>query len=657
MTAAELKKYYISDSFKEKFLYDGEDLGVTYSKDGSVFKVWAPTASEVLLNLYTAGSEEEEGEKIGSFKMERGDKGVYSFNSAGLRDLKNCFYTYTVTVDGVTNETIDIYAKACGVNGKRGMIVDLRETDPEGFDKDKRLDIEKSDAVIYEVHIKDFSSHANSGVKPEHRGKYLAFTELDTWLMGDKNTGFPTCVNYLKQLGVTYVHLLPSFDFGSIDEAKNTKDDTAYNWGYDPMNYNIPEGSYSTNPFDGRVRINEFKQMVMALHKAGIGVVMDVVYNHTYILDTAFQKTVPYYYYRLNEDGSISDGSGCGNETASEHEMYRKYMIDSILYWAKEYHIDGFRFDLMGLHDTETMNSIRKAIDENIPDGKKIILYGEPWMAADSAMEDGFIPAVSKNDSYLADNIYIFSDNIRDSIKGSVFVKNKPAYVNATDDESEEYVDDLKLALTLKNRVSYISAHDNYTLYDKLILSTGDNAKIETDYSYEKYIENKEIYMSVVGEESMYGRREELVDMNKLAAGIVFTAPGLVFFLAGEEFLRTKYGIGDSFTSPIEINQLDWDRAYENRDIVDYYKSLINFRKKYSILSNVDGKNELKFIKMDSLKENCIAYTINEELLVIYNPNTFDLPVKGVSGKLVFPENGDALTIPKKSVAVYEINQ
>lgn len=648
-----LKKYFMSKEFKENYVYDGNDLGLTYKKDGSIFKVWAPTASDVSVNIYTTGSEAEGGEKLGTYPMTKGDKGVFVFDAKELGDLANRFYTYNVTVNGNTEETIDIYAKACGVNGNRGMIVDLDETNPEGFDADHRIKVDKADVVIYEVHVKDFSSQENSGVTEKNRGKFLAFTEQNTWLNGDESTGFPTCVNYLKQLGVTHVHLLPVYDFGSIDEASDLKD---YNWGYDPMNYNIPEGSYSTNPYDGRVRINEFKQMVMGLHKAGIGVIMDVVYNHTYVLDTAFQKTVPYYYYRISEDGTMSDASCCGNETASEHDMYRKFMIDSVLYWAKEYHIDGFRFDLMGIHDTETLNIIREKLNTEIPDGKTILMYGEPWTAGPTALEEGYISAVTANAEHLTDGINIFSDDIRDTVKGSVFVKNDAAYVNLSDDESVTMVEKLKKALVLKNRVSYVSAHDNYTLYDKLILSTGDNAKVKSDYSYEKYCEDKIVYMTAVGDEKMYARHEEIVDMNKLAAGIVLTSGGMSFFQAGEEFLRTKQGIGDSYISPIEINQLDWVRACNNKDVVDYYKELIALRKKYKILANVNGKNKYEFVSLEGMKENCIAYKINNKLMVVFNPNTTDIKVN-ISGKVkrVFPSNAETFKIDKKSIAVYEI--
>lgn len=631
MTAAELKKYFISEEFKKQYIYDGNDLGVTYNKDGSIFKVWAPTASEVSVNLYSAGSEMEGGVHEGTYPLERKEKGVFVFDAKELGDIKNKYYTYNVTVDGTTKETVDVYTNACGVNGNRSMIVDFAETNPIDWDKDKKPKIKKSDAIIYELHIKDFSSDKHSGIEEKYQGKYLAFTCKNTYFDGDESTKFPTCVNYLKDLGVTYVHLLPSNDFGSIDESKN---DDSFNWGYDPMNYNVPEGSYSTNPFDGRVRIKEYKEMIKALHDEGIGVVLDVVYNHTYNTDTSFQKTVPYYYYRLNEDGSFSNGSACGNETCSEHEMYRKFMIDSLKFWAKEYHIDGFRFDLMGLHDTETMNEIRKALDE-LPDGKEIIMYGEPWLAGPSAMEEGYIPATTANEKYLADGISIFSDTIRDAIKGSVFEKDEPAYINSKDDKSIDFTEDIKKSLTLKNRVSYVSAHDNFTLYDKLIFST-DIVDLED-------------------KEHLFDRNESLVKMNKMAAAIVFSSPGMAFFQAGEEFLRTKYGVGDSYNSPIDINKLDWTRAYKNRDVIEYYKSLIRLRKACPEFSNVDGNTKLEFFEIKGAKKNVVSYIVNDNYIVIYNPNTSDVDATMLECKNnILGDVNNTKIIPKKSVVVYK---
>lgn len=632
MERAELKKYFKSREFKDKYIYNGDDLGANYSKDGTIFKVWAPTASEVSLNLYTAGSDEEGGKKIGTYRMDRQDKGVYVFDGSDLGDLKNKYYTYNVTVDGKTNETADVYAKACGVNGKRSMVVDLEATNPKGFDKDSRVCIDKSDVVIYEVHIKDFSHDPHSGIDEKYRGRYKAFTQTDTWLNGDKSTGFPTCVNYLKDLGVTYVHLLPSFDYESIDESVDSDD---FNWGYDPQNYNIPEGSYSTNPFDGNIRIKEFKEMVMALHNANIGVVMDVVYNHTFNLESSFQKTVPYYYYRLNDDGTFSDGSACGNETCSEHEMFRKFMVDSVKYWATEYHIDGFRFDLMGLHDTQTLKEIRDMLD-SLPDGKNILMYGEPWIAAPSPMEEGYIPATTANVAYIDKGISIFSDSIRDAVKGSVFLENEPGYINAKEQDCKDYVEKIKEAVHLPQRVAYVSAHDNYTLYDKLVLSTDLADKNDVD--------------------NMYKRNDDLAKLNKFAAGIVFTTSGMVFFQAGEEFLRTKQGLDNTYKSPIAINRLDWIRAYENRDVIEYYKDLIELRKQYKCLSNADNLGKIEFVDLFKEKDNVISFILDDTLLVVYNPNSSDLSLSGIKyNKILIPKAEQDSVVRGNSIAVMEL--
>lgn len=632
MERAELKKYFMSKEFKDKYIYNGDDLGAAYSKNGTIFKVWAPTASEVSLNLYTAGSDEEGSEKIGTYPMEKQDKGVYVFDSSRLGDLKNKYYTYNVTADGETKETADVYAKASGVNGKRSMVVDLEATNPEGFEKDDRLHIDKSDVIIYELHIKDFSHDPHSGIKEEYRGKYKAFTQKDTWLNGDAKTGFPTCVNYLKELGVTYVHLLPAFDFESIDESVSSDD---FNWGYDPKNYNVPEGSYSTNPFDGNVRIKEFKEMVMALHQANIGVVMDVVYNHTFNLDSSFQKTVPYYYYRLNDDGTFSNGSACGNETCSEHEMFRKFMVESVKYWATEYHIDGFRFDLMGLHDTQTLKEIRDVLD-SLPEGKNILMYGEPWFADKSPMEEGYIPAITANIKYIDKGISIFSDSIRDAVKGSVFKEKEPGYINSKEQDSKNFVDEIKEAVHLPQRVAYVSAHDNYTLYDKLILSTDIVDKTNVD--------------------NMYNRNDALARLNEFAAGIVFTTSGMVFFQAGEEFLRTKHGIGDSYKSPIEINRLDWTRAYENRDVIEYYKSLIKVRKQYKCLSNADNQGKIEFVDLFKEKDNVVSFILDDTLLVVYNPNKEDLLVSDTKyKKILIPTEEKENVVRGNSIAIMEL--
>ena len=323
------REIFESKEFDEKYTYEGNDLGANYSKDETLFKVWAPTAEDVVLNIYKDGNKSTVKE---SFQMEYDKKGVWSVKVEG--DLHKTYYTYTINADGNVNETGDVYAKACGVNSLRSMVVDLSRTNPEGWEEDKHVVYPLDETEIWEIHIGDFSNDINSGVKEEYRGKYLAFTEENTTLKNDNV--HPTCLSYLKDLGITHVHLLPSFDYGSVDESKNE----GFNWGYDPVNYNVPEGSYSTDPFNGEVRIMEFKKMVQALHKAGLSVVMDVVYNHTYSLDSNFNKTVPYYYYREEEDGTYCNGSACGNDTASERKMYQKYMIDSVLYWMNEYHVD-----------------------------------------------------------------------------------------------------------------------------------------------------------------------------------------------------------------------------------------------------------------------------------------------------------------------------
>lgn len=608
-----MKQTYDSSEFAKKYHYDGKDLGATYKKDQTTFKVWAPVAREVTLCLYKDGAE---GNSMEEHPLEQKDQGVWVVNIK--KDLEGIYYTYRITNGDTAEETQDIYGKACGVNGLRSMVVDLENTNPEGWQEDSFPNRGNITPAIYELHIKDFSSDPRSGVTKEHRGKYLAFTEEKTTL--DNKGEFPTCLNYLKDLGITYVHLLPTFDFGSVDESKPLDDQ--FNWGYDPVNYNVPEGGYATDAADGHVRIKEFKQMVQAIHKAGLGVVMDVVYNHTYSTDSAFQKTVPDYYYRLEEDGTFSNGSICGNDTASERYMYRKFMIESVCYWAKEYHIDGFRFDLMGLHDTETMNQIRKALDE-LPNGKEILMYGEPWSGGPSPMREGSIPAVKKNIAELHERIAIFNDDTRDAIKGSVFYEERPGYVNGKADLGEK-IPSCVLAWCDGNGdympknpgqiISYVSAHDNFTLWDKL--------------NYTLY-ENPDFYKD----------NEEVLKINKMAAGIVMTCLGTPFFQAGEEFARTKNGIGDSYKTESAINQLDWNRACEYKDLTDYYKGLLTIRKHFQAFTSKDSEILKNFVFENTNPEEAIVFTVKgtgakedwwEELFIIYQneekDKNFELP-------------------------------
>ena len=609
----DLKKWYESDEFVRTQTYDGTDLGANYTKEATTFKVWAPIADNIKVCIYEKGTPAEAGDRLlGAYELYRGDRNVFYRSVSELGDIHGKFYTYVIETEGETVETADPYCVACGANSLRSMVVDLSKTNPEDWDEDKCPNIPIEEAVIYETHIKDFSYDENSGIDEGLRGRYLAFTVEASCYRTGNGESYPTCLSYLKRLGVTYVHLLPIADSGSIDEAElyeNPSD--KFNWGYDPMLYNVPEGQYATNPFDGVTRIREFKELVQALHRAGIGVIMDVVYNHTYHTDNPLHHTAPYYYHRIDENGEFSNGSGCGNETASEHIMYRRFMVNSILYWAKEYHIDGFRFDLMGLHDTETMNAIRAALNE-LPDGDKLLLYGEPWTAGKTAMAEGYLPAVTANEKYLMEGIHIFSDSIRDAIKGSVFEADEAAYVNSELADAAKFVDDIRAAIILPNRIAYSSAHDNYTLYDKLLLSS-EAYKDKTKACINKYGEGKAV------DSSVFERNEETAHMSRLAAGIYFTSAGIPFFQSGEEFLRTKYGLGDSYNASAKLNKLDWKRAYENRDIVEYYAKLIAMRKRYHELYHMSGENVVFMDDKNDKHMANIQFVVDKKLKVLYN--------------------------------------
>lgn len=596
-----------SKEFEEKYCYEGNDLGANYSKDETIFKVWAPTAEDVVLNIYKDGYKSTIKE---SFQMEYDAKGVWIVKVEG--DLHKAYYTYTINADGTTNETGDVYAKACGVNSLRSMVVDLSRTNPEGWEDDKHVVYPLDETEIWEVHIGDFSNDINSGVKEEYRGKYLAFTEENTTLKNDNV--HPTCLSYLKELGITHVHLLPSFDYGSVDESSNE----GFNWGYDPVNYNVPEGSYSTDPFNGEVRIMEFKKMVQALHKAGLSVVMDVVYNHTYSLDSNFNKTVPYYYYREEEDGTYCNGSACGNDTASERRMYQKYMIDSVLYWMNEYHVDGFRFDLMGLHDTETMNLIREAINKS-ENGKDIIIYGEPWSAGPSNFKDGYKPATKDAIRDLNDGISIFNDDTRDAAKGKFNELESPGFVNG----GVGFEERIKRAFcglidaSYKEQpkqpnqiINYVSAHDNSTFWDKLV----DSVKKNKDY---------------------LTKDEDLLSMNKLGAAFVQLSYGIPFMQAGEEAGRTKLGEDNSYNLSKELNKLDWSRMYDFEDLMNYYKGLIALRKELKNFYDL-SKYSLENINwIDNLPEQVIGCKVKaitkgtwNEIIIIFNASKNDVKVK-----------------------------
>lgn len=578
----------------DDYTYHGDDLGAVYSEKSTTFKVWSPTASQVKVCLFTKGSDEEIGaEYIKDVDMVRDDEtAVWSVEVPG--DLDGVYYTYRVVTDGINSETVDIYAKAAGINGNRGMVVNLKATDPEGWENDKRvMQDTQTKAIIWEVHVKDFSVHPSSGVSEKNRGKFLAFTETGTTLNNDGITA--TCVDYLKELGVNYVHLLPVFDYASVDERKQP--DESYNWGYDPKNYNVPEGSYSTDPYDGHVRIKEFKEMVMALHNAGIGVVMDMVYNHTYETATSwFNRTVPNYYYRINSDGTFSNGSGCGNDTASEHHMFRKYMVDSVLYWIQEYHLDGVRFDLMGLHDAQTMNLIRTSLD-NLPNGKKIIMYGEAWDMF-TAVEPGTIMASKNNIGVLSNRIAAFNDGIRDAIKGNTFDKYNRGFAQGCG-----HPDAVKSGITAKSAgygwgwakspsqtLTYASCHDNFALWDKLIVSVKGG---DCDYDL---------------------RDETIVAMNRLAAAIILTSQGMSFFQAGEEFARNKKGEHNSYNLPTYINAINWNNLKKFKDLSDYYSGLIEIRKSFAPFTDNTTTSAMGIKFINTYDGYVLCYTLQNQI-------------------------------------------
>ena len=633
--------YFESKEFNEKYNYDGE-LGVIYSKNSSEFKLWAPLSEEVQLILYGKEYNNLEANKT-IIKMNKEDRGVWRVIID--EDLNGEYYNYLVRNNGKTYESVDPYAKAVSINGEKSMVIDMEITNPTGWSNDKRPLLKAAtDSIIYEAHIRDLTKNEASGVLPALRGKYIGAVLENSKI---KNTSITTGFDHLKELGVTHIHLMPVFDYGSIDERYDSPDN--YNWGYDPQNYNVPEGSYSTNPYEGSVRISEFKEMVYKFHQAGIRVVMDMVYNHTYNLESPLNITVPGYYYRQDQYGNYSNGSGCGNETASERYMYRKYMIDSVLYWVKEYHIDGFRFDLMGLHDLETMRIIRNELNKV---DKSIIMYGEGWTCYDTPLNIN--ESAVKNNICKFDDLQIaaFSDDARDSIKGSVFLKEYLGFVNGGDnyEESIKYTicastkhDEIDLSKVVYSKsfwanepyqtITYDSAHDNNTLFDKLRMSCKD--------------ENE----------------EELLKMNKLAAAIVLTSQGISFLHEGEEFARVKENlqgeiIENSYNSSDYTNELKWLRKQRYIDLFNYYKGLIKLRKEYKAFrmnSNKEIQNNISFMaKGNEFKdEHMVGYFINIEdyndsyskIAVIFNANKYNVEVdlnEGEWNVLVDGEKADS---------------
>jgi pullulanase len=588
-------------NFESYPVYNGKDLGLTYTPQASVLKLWSPMAEQAELLLYTDGEKADAQNKV---DLVRAKDGVWVATVKG--DMKNMHYTFRVLMnDKWMSEVPDPYAKAVGINGKRAVVIDLKTTNPEGWATDKSPVFKnKTDAIIYELHVRDASITANGGIT--NKGKFLGLTET-----GTKNTqGLSTGLDHIKELGITHVHLLPVFDYNSVNEANP---DSKYNWGYDPLNYNVPEGSYSTNAYDGATRIKEFKQLVQAFHKNGLRVVMDVVYNHTALTETSnFNQLVPGYYYRQTKDGKFSNASACGNETASDRPMFRKFMLESMKYWVKEYHVDGFRVDLMGIHDITTMNMISKELHKIKPD---ILIYGEGWTAGASPLPEAD-RAIKANAAKL-DRIAVFSDDMRDGIKGSVFEHTDKGFASGKPgvEESIKFgvvasclhpqVDYTKVnyskapyAAQPHHTITYCECHDNHVLWDKL----GISAKDATE--------------------------EQRKEMHKLALSMVLTSQGISFLHAGTEFLRSKKGVENSFESPDAINAINWDLKSQNKEVFDYVKALIKMRKEHPAFRLTKAADVAKLISFSSTTPaGVIVFTIDgkkagdkwKEIRVYYN--------------------------------------
>lgn len=597
-----LPSVYSTAAFEDAYTYGGDDLGAVWSEEGTAFRVWAPTAESVMLNLYESGDASKD-DSIERLEMTADVNGTWTVQKDG--DIKGVYYTYSVTIDGVEREACDPYARTTGVNGARAMVIDLDGTDPEGWADDANPHAGKTinDAVIYELHVRDLSAGADSGI--ENAGKFLGLAETGTTTA----SGIPTGLDHMKDLGVTHVHLLPIYDFGSVDETGASG--SPYNWGYDPVNYNVPEGSYATDPYQGDVRVKELKQAVKGLHDNGISVVMDVVYNHVYSAsDFCFNKIVPDYFSRTDKNGAYSNGSGCGNDTASERSMVKKYIVDSVSYWADEYHIDGFRFDLVGLLDTETINAIIEEVHKDHPD---VIFYGEGWTMSTALTKGGYTLATQVNSEQTPEFAY-FNDTIRDGLKGSVFDAADLGYASGRTGIENAIMRCFLGADTWcsspSQTVNYASCHDNLTLFDHL-----QTSRPEADEA-------------------------ALIKMNNLAAAVYITAEGVPFMQAGEEMLRTKVkddGTFDSnsYSSGDLINALKWSdlekEAYAQ--VYEYYKGLIAFRKAHDVLRLGSAEEVAASVKaVEDLDANVLAFDIRggesaEQLFVIFNANETETSV------------------------------
>ncbi|ASA25264.1 type I pullulanase [Paenibacillus donghaensis] len=614
-----------AEDFDLMFSYGGDDLGLTYTAARSSFCLWAPTSLQAEVLLYDTW----DGEAVHRLPMARDVRGTWRLSVEG--DLEGKFYTYRVRIGDQWNEAVDPYARAVGVNGDRGAILDLRKTDPLRWTEDKPPFAHPVDAVIYELHLRDLSVHPASGIT--HKGQYLGLAESGTRGPG----GLATGLDHIAALGVTHVQLLPFYDYAteSVDETR--LDQPHYNWGYDPKNYNAPEGSYATDPYLPGLRIRELKSMIQALHDRGLRVIMDVVYNHLYDgYRVNFTKLVPGYYLRYKPDGSLSNGCGCGNDAATERVMMSRFIVESVLYWAKEYHIDGFRFDLMGLIDIDTMQEIRRRLDELDP---SILTIGEGWiMETELPLER----LANQGNADVLPGIGQFNDDFRDAIKGNIFIEDQPGFISGRSGLEQAVKSGIaggivysqgigQFAEEPQQCVNFVECHDNHTLWDKIVLSTPH----------------------VPGEQ----RRA----MHRLASAMVLTSQGIAFIHAGQEFMRTKKGVENSFKSPIAINQLDWEQCAARTEDVAYMKQLIALRRShpaFRLRSRDEIRDKLMFEKAPA---GTVAYTLrnhaggdpSQHLYVVYNTKqggaTLQLPPLGMwepllGGELAAVE-ADRLTV------------
>lgn len=603
---------FLTTEFHNRFYHDST-MGAIYNNTHTIFRVWSPAASKISLLLYNNTDNNNCNSEDKRRIAMKETNGLWSVLVKG--DLHGHYYNYEVEVYGNINEVVDPYTKAVGINGTRGAILNLSKTSPENWECDVSPRMENyTDAIIYETSIRDISTHLESGTK--NKGKFLALTENSR--LSSQNAS--TCLNHIKELGITHIQFMPIFDFSytSVDERYPYN----YNWGYDPQNYNVPEGIYSTDPYDPACRILELKKMIRHLHQNNISINMDVVYNHiSDAINSNFEKIFPGYYFRYSNNGSLSNGSGCGNDTASEHSMMRKFIIDSVLYWAEEYHVDGFRFDLMGLHDVTTMNLIREKLNEL---KRPIMLYGEGWDL--NTPLDKNIKATIYNSEKLP-RIGFFNDKIRDYIKGDVFNIGDRGFATGKP-LMEEKLKECILGKFLKpeQSINYVSCHDNFTLWDKIDLSCKN--------------------------ESLDDKKK----MVKLCAAIILTSPGTPFIYSGEEFCRTKNGEHNSYNKSDAINWIDWNRKSEFIDVFNYYKELINIRKNhpaFRMINIKDIKTHLSF--MPNTPKNTVAFILKDnangdnwrEILVIFNANKEEINIGIPKGEWHIALNNDLNTTNK----------